>query len=66
MAKLRITYVHSSIGFAGDQKATVRALGLRHLHQTVEQPDNPSVRGMIFKVQHLVLVEEVAEEVITK
>ncbi|HEY1013380.1 MAG TPA: 50S ribosomal protein L30, partial [Herpetosiphonaceae bacterium] len=39
---------------------TVRSLGLRKLNQVVELPDTPSIRGMIFKVQHLVTVEEVA------
>lgn len=55
---MRVTYVKSSIGYAHDQKATVRALGLRRLHQTVELPDTPSVRGMCFKVRHLVTVED--------
>jgi large subunit ribosomal protein L30 len=63
MAKLRITWVRSAIGHAEDQKATIRSLGLRRLHQTVEKPDNPAFRGMVFKVKHLVHVEEVAEEV---
>ncbi len=55
---MRVTYVKSSIGYAHDQKATVRSLGLRRLHQTVELPDTPSVRGMCFKVRHLVTVED--------
>jgi len=58
---LRVTYVKSAIGYAHDQKATIRALGLRRLNQTVELPDNPSVRGMCFKVRHLVRVEGGAE-----
>lgn len=58
--KLRITQIRSAIGKAQDQKDTVRALGLKRLHQTVEVTDNPSVRGMIFKVQHLLKVEEVS------
>jgi large subunit ribosomal protein L30 len=57
-AVLRVTYTKSSIGYAHDQKATVRALGLTRMHQTVELPDNPSVRGMCHKVRHLVSVEE--------
>jgi large subunit ribosomal protein L30 len=61
MAKLRITWVRSSIGRPFDQKRTIIALGLRRLHHTVERPDNPSVRGMVFKVKHLLKVEEVAE-----
>lgn len=55
---LRVTYVKSAIGYAHDQKATVRALGLKRLHQTVELPDNPSVRGMCHKVRHLVSVDD--------
>jgi large subunit ribosomal protein L30 len=56
--QLRITWVRSSIGYAGDQKATIKALGLRRLGQSVVQPDNQSIRGMVDKVKHLVEVEE--------
>ena len=56
-ATIRITYVKSAIGQSKDQKETIRALGFRRLNQTVERPDNPSVRGMIYKVRHLVRVE---------
>ncbi len=63
MGKLRVTYVKSAIGYARDQKETLAALGLRRLNQSVLKPDNPSVRGMLFKIQHLVKVEEVADEV---
>jgi large subunit ribosomal protein L30 len=59
MAQLKITYTKSSIGYAKDQKATVRSLGLRRLHQSVIQQDTPAIRGMAFKVRHLVTVEEV-------
>lgn len=45
MAKLRVTYVKSAIGYARDQKATLAALGLRRLNQSVLKPDTPSVRG---------------------
>lgn len=62
MAKLRVTWVKSSIGYPKDQKATVRALGLRKLHHTVEHNDQPAIRGMIRKVIHLVQVEEVVSE----
>ncbi|HIP96527.1 MAG TPA: 50S ribosomal protein L30 [Anaerolineae bacterium] len=58
--KLRITYVKSSIGYSVRQKATIRALGLRHLGDVVEQADTPVIRGMVHKVRHLVTVEEVA------
>jgi large subunit ribosomal protein L30 len=56
---LRITQVRSGIGLPRDQRATVRALGIKRMHDTVEQADTPAVRGMIFKVKHLVKVEEV-------
>jgi large subunit ribosomal protein L30 len=59
--KLRITLVKSPIGNPNRQKLTVRALGFSHLNETVTHPDNPSVRGMIYKVRHLVRVEEVQE-----
>ncbi len=55
---LKITLVRSPIGYPEDQKHTVRALGLRRLHQTVAHQDTPAVRGMINKVIHLVRVEE--------
>ena len=55
---IRVTLVRSPIGYTKDQKATVKALGLRRMHQTVEQKDNPAVRGMIRKVVHLLKVEE--------
>jgi large subunit ribosomal protein L30 len=57
MAKLRIRWIKSGIGFSGDQKRTLRALGFRRLNETVEKEDSPSVRGMITKVSHLVEVE---------
>ncbi len=57
--KLRITWVKSSIGYSDSQKATIRALGFRRLGQSVERPDNPSIRGMVHKVRHLIEVEEI-------
>ena len=57
--KLKITQVKSAIGTPKDQKATVRALGLKRMNDTVEQPDTPAVRGMVFKVKHLLKVEEI-------
>ena len=56
---LRITLTKSPIGYSYRQKRTVRALGLRRMHQTVEQEDTPVIRGMVAKVRHLVTVEEV-------
>ncbi|HEY3343599.1 MAG TPA: 50S ribosomal protein L30 [Anaerolineaceae bacterium] len=55
---LRITLIHSAIGNTKKHKATVRALGLHRLHETVEQVDSPSLRGMLYKVNHLVRIEE--------
>ncbi|HEU5227092.1 MAG TPA: 50S ribosomal protein L30 [Ktedonobacteraceae bacterium] len=62
MAKLRVKYVKSAIGYPKDQKATIQALGLRKLQQTVEHEDQPAIRGMVRKVIHLVQVEEVVSE----
>jgi large subunit ribosomal protein L30 len=56
---LRITLTKSPIGYSERQKRTVRALGLRRMHQTVEQRDTAVIRGMIAKVKHLVTVDEV-------
>ena len=56
---LKIKLVRSAVASVKkDQTATCRALGLRKIGDVVEQPDNPSIRGMIFKVKHLVVVEE--------
>jgi len=59
VARLRITWTNSAIGHSRDQKRTIRALGLKRLHQSVEHSDNPTIRGMIMKVRHLVRVEEI-------
>lgn len=56
---LRITQVKSVIGTPEDQKRTVRALGLKRISHSVDQADTPAVRGMVFKVKHLVDVEEI-------
>jgi large subunit ribosomal protein L30 len=58
---LRVTLLRSGTGHKYDQKRTLAALGLRTLNQTVERPDNASVRGMVAKVQHLVRVEEIGQ-----
>ena len=58
-AKLRVTWTKSAIGYAADQKGTIRALGLRRLNHTVEHEDNAVVRGMLNKVEHLVKYEVV-------
>jgi large subunit ribosomal protein L30 len=59
---LKITLVKSAIGYSETHKATVRALGLRKMNQSVIQEDNPTIRGMLSKVNHLVLIEEQVEE----
>jgi len=59
VAKLRITWVKSASGHTQNQKQTIKALGLKKLHQSVEREDSPVVRGMAQKVQHLITVEEV-------
>jgi large subunit ribosomal protein L30 len=59
MGNLRITLKRSTIKAKADQKATVAALGLHKIGQTVDQKDNPQIRGMVEKISHLVSVEEV-------
>lgn len=59
---LKITLVKSAIGYSERHKATVRALGLRKLNQSVIQEDNPTIRGMLSKINHLVVIEEQVEE----
>lgn len=55
---LRVTLVRSPIGYTKDQKKTARALGLRRMNQTVEHKDSPALRGMLFKIIHLLRIEE--------
>lgn len=61
MEKIKITLTRSLIGRPEDQRATVKALGLTKLHSTVIKEDNPCIRGMIKKVEHLVSVEKVQD-----
>lgn len=58
MAKLKITQKRSSIGRSPIQRRTMRALGLRKIGSTAEHSDSPTVRGMIFKVKHLIEVSK--------
>lgn len=55
---LRITLVKSAIGYSERHKATIFALGLRRMNQSVTHVDSPTLRGMLRKVNHLVKVEE--------
>lgn len=57
---LVITLKHSAIGRSQDQKDTVKALGFKKLNQTLTKSDNPAIRGMIKKIEHLVEVKEEA------
>ncbi len=60
MGQIKITQVRSAIGYEKSQGLTVRALGLRRIRHSVVQTDNGAIRGMIHKVRHLVVFEEVA------
>ena len=60
MSTLRITQVRSTIGIKPKQRGTLRALGLRRINHTVEHRDRPEIRGMVARVPHLVVVEEVS------
>ncbi len=55
---LKITLVKSTIGEKPKVRATVESLGLRKIRQSVERPDTPDVRGMVFRARHLLDVEE--------
>ncbi len=56
--KVRVKQVKSEIGYDRKQRATLRGLGLRRINHLVELEDTPSIRGMIYKVRHLVVVVE--------
>jgi large subunit ribosomal protein L30 len=56
--RLRIKQIGSIIGCPIKQRQTVRGLGLRRMHQVVERPDTPAIRGMVKKVPHLVAIVE--------
>jgi len=57
-AKIRIQYYRSTIACPVKQKEMVRSLGLRKLNQIVERPDNPSMRGAVEKIPHLIRIIE--------
>ena len=61
MSQIKVTYVKSAIGYRQRQKDTIKALGLRRLNSTVVIEDNPTSRGMVDAVRHLVSVESVEE-----
>lgn len=55
---LRVTWIRSDIGYPKDQKATIKAIGFKRLNQTLELTDSPQLRGQIFKVKHMLRIEE--------
>jgi large subunit ribosomal protein L30 len=59
MSKLKITQIKSGIGNKQNQRATLRSLGLKRMHDVVVKEDRPEIRGMVATVTHLVAVEEV-------
>jgi len=59
MARLKVTQLRSTIGVKHNQRESLRSLGLKRINDAVVQEDRPEIRGMIFKVKHLVRVEEV-------
>ena len=59
-SRLKVTLKKGLVGRPGDQRGTVRALGLKRIGHTVVKEDRPEIRGMIFKVKHLVEVEEIS------
>ena len=54
--KLKVILTRSIIGLSPKQEATVKALGLRRIRQSVSHDDSPTVRGMIAKVPHVLSV----------
>lgn len=61
MTKLRITWTKSGIGYARQQRRTLKALGLHRLNETVEHEDSSSIRGMVAKVNHLIQTEVISD-----
>jgi large subunit ribosomal protein L30 len=61
VAKLRITWVKSDIGYNQSQRRTLATLGFHRLNQSVVHDDSMSLRGMLNKVRHLIKVEEASE-----
>jgi large subunit ribosomal protein L30 len=59
--KLKVTQTRSLIGNKIKAKRTIEALGLKRMHQSVIHDDTPQIRGMVFKVKHMVSVEEIEE-----
>ena len=62
MSKISVTWKKSAIGFNKNQRLTIDSLGLRRLNHTVIHEDTASIRGMLHKVRHLVVVEDVSSD----
>jgi large subunit ribosomal protein L30 len=60
-SKIRVRQVRSAIGRQEKQKRTLRALGIHRMHQTVTVENNPCMRGMVKKIEHLLDIEEINE-----
>ncbi len=61
MANLKITQTRSMIGRPEKHRRVLKGLGLKRIRHSVVRPDTPDIRGMVFKIKHLVLVEETEE-----
>jgi large subunit ribosomal protein L30 len=59
MTQIKVTQIKSGIGFAQNQRQTLRSLGLKRIRDVVVKEDRPEIRGMVHTVRHLVTVEEV-------
>ncbi len=55
---IKIQYYRSMIGYSKKQKAVIKSLGITKLNQTITRPDNPSMRGIVEKVPHLLRIVE--------
>ena len=55
---VKITLLKSGIGYSKHHKATLKALGFHHLHETLVKVDGPELRGMLALVNHLIAIEE--------
>ncbi len=56
--KIKIQYYKSMIGYSKKQKAIIKSLGITKMNQTIERPDNPSMRGIVEKIPHLLRIVE--------
>ncbi|MBC7871980.1 MAG: 50S ribosomal protein L30 [Chitinophagaceae bacterium] len=60
--KVKVTLVRSPIGYRVDQRETAKALGLRKIRSSAIHTETPQIAGMLHKIRHLLVVEEVIEE----